>query len=69
MKTNRQIYRHPVTNKFISKAEWEKINSPSTQEEKEFLEKLEKDFEGPSVQHSPFKEKRGWKFFFFKFWE
>ena len=63
----RKIYRHPVTNKFISKAEWEKIYSPSTQEEKEFLERLEKDFEGGSVKYSP-PEKKGWKYFFQKFW-
>ena len=59
MKMKRIVYRHPVTNKFISKAEWEKLTGMQNvqtvqtsnfdekyiKETEEFMRKLEEDFE------------------------
>lgn len=60
MKNKRTIYRHPVTNKFISKAEWEKLTGMQNvqtvqttgsdfdekyiKESEEFMRKIEEDF-------------------------
>lgn len=54
MKNKRTIYRHPVTNKFISKAEWESLQEPKgadfdvdekyIKETKEFMKNIEEDF-------------------------
>ncbi len=57
----RTVYRHPVTNKFISKAEWEKLTGMQSvqtvqttgsdfdekyiKETEEFMRKIEEDFE------------------------
>ncbi len=60
MKNKRTIYRHPETNKFISKAEWEKLTGMQNvqtvqttgsdfdknyiKETKEFMKNIEGDF-------------------------
>lgn len=62
----RTVYRHPVTNKFISKKEWESLQEVKqelngsdfdvdpkyVENTKRFMEKLEKDFD-ELVQTSP----------------
>ena len=80
----RVIYRHPVTNKFISKAEWESLQEPKgadfdveenyIKETKEFMKNIEEDFNkltNESVETIPAQEEGGWKLFFskLKFWQ
>lgn len=61
MKKNRVVYRHPVTNKFISKKEWEELNAVNVVQKlpgsdfdldekyvrdvKEFMKNIEREFD------------------------
>lgn len=78
----RTVYRHPVTNKFISKKEWESLQEPKgadfdvdenyIKEAKEFMKNIEEDFNklrDELVETSPPKEKEeppSWKLLFSK---
>lgn len=84
MKNKRTVYRHPVTNKFISKKEWESLQEPKgsdfdvdekyIKEAKEFMKNIEEDFNkltSESVETIPTQEEKGWKLLFskLKFWQ
>ncbi len=77
----RTVYRHLVTNKFISKAEWESLQEPKgadfdveenyIKETKEFMKNIEEDFNklrDKLVETSPPQEEEPstWKLFFSK---
>lgn len=78
----RIVYRHPVTNKFISKAEWESLQELKgsdfdveenyIKETKEFIKNIEEDFNklrDELVKPIPpvEEEPSSWKLFFSKF--
>lgn len=81
VKNKRTVYRHPVTNKFISKAEWESLQEPKgsdfdveeiyIKETKEFMKNIEEDFNklrDEAVKPIPTvkEEPSSWKLFFSK---
>ena len=84
MSKKRTVYRHPVTNKFISKAEWESLQEPKgadfdveenyIKETKEFIKNIEEDFNklrDEAVKPIPAQEVGSWKLLFskLKFWQ
>lgn len=82
----KKVYRHPVTNRFISKKAWEELQKEETQvvgsdfdvdtkyieEANNFLEGIEREFEkAEKLEEKKVliqEERKGWKFFFSKFW-
>jgi len=81
----RTVYRHPVTNKFISKKEWEELNvvqklpgsdfdldEKYVKDVKEFMKNIEKEFDEIVKPNPPQEEEpSGWKLLFrkLKFWQ
>ena len=83
MKKNRVVYRHPITNKFISKKEWESLQNANklpvsdlddkyVKDVKEFMKNIEREFDEIVKPNPPQEEEpSGWKLFFrkLKFWQ
>jgi hypothetical protein len=83
MKKNRVVYRHPITNKFISKKEWESLQNANklpvsdlddkyVKDVKEFMKNIEKEFDEIVKPNPPQEEETsGWKLLFrkLKFWQ
>ena len=81
----RTVYRHPVTNKFISKKEWESLQNANklpgsdldvdekyVRDVKEFMKNIEREFDEIVKPNPPQEEEpSGWKLLFrkLKFWQ